>query len=180
MKTEDPVSTSRIPSVSEFDAASTVDLESVPDTLPCPVPPPPTSGLGLRADVPETLCTDLDALMLAASQGDRRAIAALAIAFGPNLIRLAQSEIDRASVMEEEALAADLVAELLEAMAQRALAGSPPERGNPFGWVESVVKRAARLSEFVIYGDTPEEPVHQETSDAGDDDVIDDPWRPPD
>jgi hypothetical protein len=154
------------------------DGERTPDTLRCAapeVPPPPASGIRLRDDVPERTRMELHALVLAASQADRRAIGAIAIAFGPNLIALAQSEIDRPTAAEEEAAAAELVTELLEAMAQGALVHRPPDPGEGLEWIWRVVSSLARAWDTPELGGGPEEEEDEEARTR--DDGSGDRWR---
>ena len=145
----------------DLDADPDTDREEIPDTLrspaPSEIPPPPESGTRLRADVPDALRDGLHALMLAASQGDRHAIGSIAIAFLPNLLAIARSEVDRMTIAEEKSAAADIVAELLELMANGSLASRPPAKGESLEWMERMVRRFAHGHETADYGDDPPE-----------------------
>ena len=137
----------------------------------------PASGLRFREDVPDPIRSEIDELILAASRGSRRAIAAVGIVFGHHLVALAQAEVERANVLEEEAAAADIVAELLEGMAQGVFADDPPEQGHVLEWLEGVVRRAARVSDRGLYGEAFEDEGEEaEWRDDGSGDR----WRPVD
>jgi hypothetical protein len=107
-------------------------------------PPPPESGPRLRAEIPDTVRDGLHDLLLAASQGDRRAIGAIAIAFLPNLVATAQREVERVTVDSDPSAGAEIVAALLEALASGALATSPPAPGEGLAWLERTVRRFAK------------------------------------
>jgi hypothetical protein len=153
------------------------ETEVIPDTLRChEIPPPPPSSLRLHEEVPGDLRSDFHALVLAASQGDRRAVAAVGIAFGPHLIATAQGEIDRDTLLAEEAAAADLVAEILNGMAQGVFAHLPPGREEGLEWLERTVQRAARISERGLFGEVADD--DEDEADQERDDGSGDRWRP--
>jgi hypothetical protein len=124
--------------------------ERFPDTLPSPVATPyrPKASLRLRTDVPGRMRRDVDEVVLAAWRGDRLAITAIRVAFGPNLVALAQGEIERTTPQHERQVAAYVLDELFECMAQGVLDVEPPRVGEGLAWLESLVRTTARVWEF--------------------------------
>lgn len=83
------------------------------------------------------LLDDLDALVMRASQGDRRAIGAIAVAFGPRLWREAKAVL---GPFEQEAddVLQDFLLALVDARSRFA-----PQRGRALPWMIGIVRAAA-------------------------------------
>jgi DNA-directed RNA polymerase specialized sigma24 family protein len=92
------------------------------------------------SSIPQTtqLQDDFDALVLRASQGDRRAIGAIAIAFGPTLLKEAKACL-RGYEFEADDVLQDFFLSLLE---RRSLFA--PARGRAIPWMSEAVRALAR------------------------------------
>jgi hypothetical protein len=105
----------------------------------------------------ERLLDDLDALVVAASHGDRRAIGAIAIAFGPRLIDEARAVLGPA--FEEEA--GDVVHDfLLSLLTSEGRSRFAAQRGRALPWMFGIIRaaarraRAERVADWAIDDDT--------------------------
>jgi DNA-directed RNA polymerase specialized sigma24 family protein len=81
---------------------------------------------------------DLNDLVADAARGDRRAIGAIAIAFGPVLLKIAREELR--SEEDAEDLVQDVYALLLEGRAANFL----PRKGRGLSWLRGLVRATAR------------------------------------
>ncbi len=94
--------------------------------------------LSRHFQINERIIDDLDALVVAAAHGDRRALGAIAVAFGPRLIGEAKAILGR--FFEEEAtdLVQDFFVSLLEGRSRFA-----PQRKRALPWMFGIVRAAA-------------------------------------
>jgi DNA-directed RNA polymerase specialized sigma24 family protein len=87
----------------------------------------------------QRLIDDLDALVVDASHGDRRAIGAIAIAFGPRLIDEAVAVLGPDFADEAADVLQDFFLSLLEGHSRFV-----PQRGRALPWMFGIVRAAAR------------------------------------
>jgi DNA-directed RNA polymerase specialized sigma24 family protein len=99
-----------------------------------PIASPNTPANTPANDAPQELCE----LLGNAARGDRRAIGAIAIAFGPSLLKIARRETRHEEDAEE--VIQDLFVHLLEGRAAR----FPPERQRDLRWLGGLVQALAR------------------------------------
>jgi DNA-directed RNA polymerase specialized sigma24 family protein len=97
-------------------------------------PNPETDELTPVNDPPEKLSE----LIAHAAQGDRRAIGAIAVTYGPVLLRIAQRELHHREDAED--LVQDVYVRLLEGGARN----FPPWRNRDLGWLRMLVTIMAR------------------------------------
>jgi DNA-directed RNA polymerase specialized sigma24 family protein len=81
---------------------------------------------------------ELDELVAHAARGNRRAIGAIAIAFGPVLVGIARFELGTAEEAE------DLVQDLYELLLQGEAWHFPPTRGRGLSWLRGLAVAMAR------------------------------------
>jgi DNA-directed RNA polymerase specialized sigma24 family protein len=81
---------------------------------------------------------DINVLVAHAAQGDRRAIGAIAVTYGPLLVRIAREEVRHEEDAED--IVQDLYERLLEGRAARFL----PRKGQGLSWLRGLVRALAR------------------------------------
>lgn len=97
----------------------------------------------------ERLIDDLDALVVAASQGNRRAIGAIAIAFGPRLLDEARKALGKSFADEAPDVVQDFFLSLCEGRSRFV-----PKRGRALPWMFGIVRATARKARAEREGDT--------------------------
>ncbi len=88
----------------------------------------------------EEVLEEFDELVANAVQGDLRAIGAIAVVFGPALLKEARRELARSGCEDD---AADVLQNVFVAMTEGSLT-FPGERGTGLEWMKRVVREAAR------------------------------------